>query len=63
MLAFLRGSDTFTTVGEVYVKLLPNGEIVQLTRDATRKMYPVFSTEKREHCLFGSLGHLDSSRS
>ena len=28
-----------------FVKLLPNGEIVQLTRDATRKMHPVCSPQ------------------
>jgi serine/threonine protein kinase len=42
MLAFIRGEETFEGVGEIYVKLLPNGEPVQLTHDGTRKMSPVF---------------------
>src|ERR1700704_5432337 len=33
MLAFLRGSDTFLGRADVYVKMLPNGDPVQLTRD------------------------------
>ncbi|HXW08579.1 MAG TPA: protein kinase [Vicinamibacterales bacterium] len=40
MLAFIRGEDTFMGRGEVYVKLLPDGEPVQLTRDGFRKMGP-----------------------
>ena len=42
MLAFVRGSDTFVGPGQVYVKLLPSGEPVQLTHDALPKMSPVF---------------------
>ena len=45
MLAFLRGSDTFTTVGQVYVMLLPRGNPVRLTNDSTAKMGPVFSPD------------------
>jgi Tol biopolymer transport system component len=45
MLAFIRGPDTFVTSGEVYVKALPDGDPVQLTRDATSKMSPVFSPD------------------
>ncbi len=33
MLAFVRGSDTFFGRGEIYVKLLPDGEPVQRTHD------------------------------
>jgi serine/threonine protein kinase len=48
MLTFIRGSDYFTTEGEVYVKLLPNGDPVQLThdgRDGSTKMSPKFSPD------------------
>lgn len=40
MLAFIRGENTFVGTGEVYVKLLPDGEPVQLTRDGRAKMGP-----------------------
>jgi serine/threonine protein kinase/Tol biopolymer transport system component len=42
MLAFLRGSETFAGRGEIYVKLLPHGDPVQLTHDGTVKMGPAF---------------------
>jgi serine/threonine protein kinase len=45
MLAFIRGPSSFTSTGQVYVKLLPNGEPVQLTHDTTLKMMPVFSPD------------------
>jgi serine/threonine protein kinase/Tol biopolymer transport system component len=45
MLAFIRGTSTFTTNGQIYVKLLPNGEPVPLTRDALPKMGAVFSPD------------------
>src|SRR5882762_4792614 len=45
MLAFLRGSDTFLGRADVYVKMLPNGDPVQLTRDKTLKLSPVFSPD------------------
>jgi Tol biopolymer transport system component len=45
MLAFLRGPETFTTQGEVFVKLLPDGEPTQLTHDGKIKMSPVFSPD------------------
>ncbi len=45
MLAFLRGADTFLTEGQIYVKLLPNGDPVQLTHDAMRKFEPVFTPD------------------
>ena len=34
MMAFIRGSDTFFGPGDVYVKLLPSGDAVQLTHDS-----------------------------
>ena len=45
MLTFIRGPSSFNTSGQVYVKLLPSGEPVQLTRDNHTKMSPVFSPD------------------
>ena len=45
MLAFIRGPGSFTTSGQIYVKLLPGGEPVQLTDDTTLKMMPAFSPD------------------
>jgi eukaryotic-like serine/threonine-protein kinase len=45
MLTFIRGPSSFTTSGQVYVKMLPSGEPVQLTRDDRTKMSPVFSPD------------------
>jgi eukaryotic-like serine/threonine-protein kinase len=41
MVAFIRGNSTFTGPGDVYVKLLPDGDPVQLTHDGDIKMGPV----------------------
>jgi serine/threonine protein kinase len=45
MLAFIRGSSTFLDPGQVYVKRLPDGEPIALTRDNRPKMAPVFSPD------------------
>jgi serine/threonine protein kinase len=45
LLAFIRGSNTFFGPGDVYVKLLPSGEPVQLTRDKGKKLSPTFSPD------------------
>jgi eukaryotic-like serine/threonine-protein kinase len=45
MLAFIRGESPFMGPGDVYVKLLPNGEPVQLTHDDYPKMGLVFSSD------------------
>jgi Tol biopolymer transport system component len=46
MIAFVRGSDAaFPTVGEIYTKLLPNGEPVQLTHDGWPKYGVTFSPD------------------
>jgi eukaryotic-like serine/threonine-protein kinase len=45
MLAFIRGDSSFITAGEVYVKLLPGGEPVQLTHDSKPKLAPSFSPD------------------
>ena len=45
MLTFIRGLDTFIGPGQIYVKMLPGGEPVQLTHDETYKMSPAFSPD------------------
>jgi eukaryotic-like serine/threonine-protein kinase len=54
MLAFIRGDNSFLPLGEVnsllprgeiYVKLLPGGEPVQLTHDSKTKLAPSFSPD------------------
>jgi DNA-binding winged helix-turn-helix (wHTH) protein/Tol biopolymer transport system component len=45
MLAFVRGNYTFFGPGQIYVKLLPDGDPVQLTQDSTSKMSPAFSPD------------------
>jgi DNA-binding winged helix-turn-helix (wHTH) protein/Tol biopolymer transport system component len=45
MLAFIRGYATFVGPGQVYVKILPDGEPVQLTHDNLLKMSPTFSPD------------------
>ena len=45
MLTFIRGPSTFFGPGQIYVKLLPDGESVQLTRDNLEKMSPEFSLD------------------
>jgi len=42
MLTFVRGQSTFIGPGQIWVKMLPDGEAVQLTRDETWKMSPKF---------------------
>jgi Tol biopolymer transport system component len=45
MLTFIRGPSSFLTKGQVYVKLLPDGEPKPLTDDNLTKMSPVFSPD------------------
>jgi len=45
MLAFTRGESTWMGPGQVYVKILPDGEPVQLTHDGSHKMSPTFSPD------------------
>lgn len=46
MLAFIRGEGTFLTPGDVYVKMLPSGEPVQLTHnELLGKLSPTFSPD------------------
>ena len=45
MIAFIRGPETFVSPGQIYVKMLPDGEPAQLTHDNSTKMAPVFSPD------------------
>ena len=45
MIAFIRGPETFVTPGQIYVKILPDGQPVQLTHDDLPKMAPAFSPD------------------
>ncbi|HUJ81716.1 MAG TPA: protein kinase, partial [Candidatus Acidoferrales bacterium] len=45
MLAFIHGPSTFFGTGEIDAKVLPNGDPVELTHDATMKMSPEFSPD------------------
>src|SRR5436190_6481044 len=45
MLTFIRGPSSFITPGQVYVKMLPSGEPVQLTHDNLLKFSPAFSPD------------------
>jgi eukaryotic-like serine/threonine-protein kinase len=45
LLTFIRGPKTFAGPGQIYVKVVPQGEAEQLTRDDTQKMSPVFSPD------------------
>ena len=45
LLAFIRGESTFLGPGEVYLKLLPDGEPVRLTHDDHPKMGLAFSPD------------------
>jgi len=45
MLTFVHGPDPFIADGQIYVKLLPDGEPKPLTNDRFKKMSPVFSPD------------------
>src|ERR1700722_3723576 len=45
MLSFIRGSNAFMGPGQIYVKLLPGGEPLELTHDGTVKLAPSFSPD------------------
>jgi eukaryotic-like serine/threonine-protein kinase len=45
MLAFIRGENSFFGSGDIYIKLLPSGEPVQLTHDSKPKLSPSFSPD------------------
>jgi Tol biopolymer transport system component len=45
MVTFVRGGGPFLSDGQIYVKLLPNGESVRLTNDNEIKYAPAFSPD------------------
>src|SRR5262249_35207420 len=45
MVVFVRGTSTFVGGGQIYLKVLPTGEPVELTHDNQRKMDPEFSPD------------------
>src|SRR6185369_9685303 len=45
MLTFIRGPNTFNGPGQIYIKMLPSGDPVQLTHNDFNKMSPVFSPD------------------
>jgi serine/threonine protein kinase len=45
LLSFVRGPGTFYSSGQIYVKMMPDGEPKQLTDDDLQKMSPVFSPD------------------
>jgi serine/threonine protein kinase len=45
MVTFIRGESTFFGPGQIYVKILPDGEPVQVTHDNLEKMSPAFSPD------------------
>jgi len=45
VIAFIRGPETFLSRGQIYVKMLPDGQPIQLTHDAATKMAPAFSAD------------------
>jgi serine/threonine protein kinase len=45
MITFKRGGDSFLGPGQIWVKVLPNGESVQLTTSPARKYGPVFTPD------------------
>jgi eukaryotic-like serine/threonine-protein kinase len=55
MLTFIRGDNAFFGKGQVYVKLLPDGDPAQLTRDDLAKLSPVFSPDG-SRIAYGSVG-------
>lgn len=45
MLAFIRANNSFIADGDIYVKMLPSGEPVQITHDPRAKLAPAFSPD------------------
>ena len=62
MVTFIRGPYTFAGPGQIYVKMLPEGEPVELTRDNSQKMSPVFSPEgsKIAYTMVDAKNHWDT---
>jgi serine/threonine protein kinase/Tol biopolymer transport system component len=61
MMAFFRGGEYFLGSGQLYVKLLPDGESKQLTFDSSEKYDPVF-TPDASRVAYTSIAFTTSSR-
>jgi serine/threonine protein kinase len=60
MLAYIRGDDTFFGYGDICLKMLPNGEPVQLTKTPqVQKMNPQFSPDGTR-IAFGTVSPFDT---
>jgi serine/threonine protein kinase len=59
MLAFIRGDNSFFGSGQVYVKLLPDGQPVELTHDSEMKLAPSFSMDG-SRIAYGAMGPWDT---
>jgi serine/threonine protein kinase/Tol biopolymer transport system component len=59
MLAFIRGDNSFFGSGQVYVKLLPDGQPVELTHDSEMKLAPSFSPDG-SRIAYGAMGPWDT---
>jgi eukaryotic-like serine/threonine-protein kinase len=64
MVTFVRGPSTFVGPGQIYVKMLPNGDTVQLTNDNLTKMGPAFSPDGDQiaYTALSTAGHWDTWR-
>jgi len=58
MVTFIRGGEAFLSRGQIYVKLLPNGESLKLTNEGASKFGPVFTPDGARiiYTLVGSAG-------
>src|SRR5262249_54070029 len=45
MIAFIRGGDSFLSLGQIYVKILPNGESLRLTNGHEERYAPAFTPD------------------
>ena len=68
MVTFIRGGESFLSTGQIYVKLLPNGEAVRLTSGASPKTHRVHAGwianrvhRDRSQLGLGVMGHMDSA--
>jgi len=59
MLAFIRGNSAFFGKGDIYIKLLPSGDAVQLTHDSLLKLAPTFSPDG-SRIAYGTVGPWDT---